>query len=469
MTDSLFAKWQQLVPQKCYGELPLTSAIVEFRERYEQALQSNSLESFLEENKDFFVYISRADTKTASAFDERSKKILRNHSSDNLDKIQARLLEFEKELEQNTISQFFKQEYLLKLEEEKRFIKQAKTLGTPEFTKLQLNPKQWADLIDFKNSDLVVKLMYEDEAREVLAATKNKREKEHVTTFQALKSWNLSPTEAKYMGSINGNTNSLSAEQAKRLLEILCNRLSIHGIWNVDIVSTTKAVAVDAKSKKILFPKSRTLTGDEVLQVPAHEFMHAVRSENGSRQAFRLLQEGVTDYLSSEEGSAIIAEGIFETTSNYRKQKLYAARYLTASMMIKAQNVDGTIQPIYNPQEIYDELITFGLDQEDVAETVWRSVRGTSLEHTGLLLEIDSKQVPIAECFLKDTAYFSGIIQISSWISTYKATTTLESLDTLGIGKVRIDMLDETSPWADVLATKNMIQYSQLLTPKVIS
>lgn len=102
-----------------------------------------------------------------------------------------------------------------------------------------------------------------------------------------------------------------------------------------------------------------------------------------------------------------------------RQVKLYG-RYLAIALALKAEVVDGKPQPKYNTQQIYNQLKEYGVSELDSKDIVWRIMRGTSLKHQGVMLNVSNKgetfKLPAAECFVKDALYFEGQQEIFNWM-----------------------------------------------------
>lgn len=415
-----------------------------------------------------------------------------------------------------------------------QFIKAARGIGTEEFTKSYKSPEQWNEFIDIDRSisEGMVVLRYEDEAREALRLARERRDQARQDTpvKKALEFWNLSESEKEKIGfdEIGEGDLELDNHRSAIIFEIVLDRMGLtQKGWRVLVKENSTAIFCESVKREIRVPSTRKLKGWDVRNIPLHEPYHAVRGENGRVQGFQPLQEeSVDDYLKTEEGAAAVAELVFGQKFGDDRQVLFAGRYLAVAMGLKARVEDGNIVPQYSMQEIYDELIMQGSTVADAKNTVWRTFRGTSLQHKGLLIPVQTDEgieyIPSAECFPKDAVYFEGQMEVFNWIKKNmpisqghrrevvdealdfsdellmrvgRASEILESaadspsgklmrerrtelvqkgrlvlislLDKLGKGKMRIDFLDEGSPWYDLLTSKDTISFAKILEPKV--
>ena len=225
-----------------------------------------------------------------------------------------------------------------------------------------------------------------------------------------------------------------------------------------------------------------------------------------------------------------MAEMMMGEPFGHERQVAFAARYLIVAMMLKAKEQNGEIVPLYSPQDIFDELTHMGVSDEDAASNIWRAVRGTSLSHKGLTLDVSddngTKQISAAECNIKDTIYLQGQIDVFNYIKEHlpllEGQNTKDTLDAedfnvqflnrVGIarykdeqgnrpipyselksihshlrhlgketlldiltiltapGKIRLDFLSEESPWNNQLKFRKedgIVMYDTILRPKM--
>lgn len=428
--DTLYEEYTSIIPPSEYGEISLTSAFGTFMGNYRRTLEEGSNASFIAENVNGdYSGIFRAKGNNETLKTEQDRRIANQHSPEYTSDVQAKLEAFAETVKSSDQPDAYKAEYLRTIERAKLpFVELTKHVITPEFTRVHKSPEEWAQLVDVERSvqEGEVILRYEDIARETLELAKSTRETKggaQVTASQALSFWNLSPSEAEHIGvdDIGEGDVDLEPEKGAKLIEVLLQRMGENN-WKVEIDENSAAMTVQARAEKVKFPSKRRLKGMDIAWVPSHELFHAVRGMNGKRQGLTLLQPGVNDYLATEEGGGQVCEMVAGQQFGDERQAKMAARYYGAGMMLKADERDGQIVPRYTPQEVYDQLIGYGVSATDASEIIWRNQRGTSLLHQGLSLPVETaegvKQLPVAECYTKDTVYFEGQMEVFNWLKS---------------------------------------------------
>lgn len=543
-SEKLYDEWVEIIPRSEYGSVSVVSVSEAFLKSFREYLVTgkgvisptpngnSELEEFIDdavdENGYKGIYRAKQDPDKTKGDDDRI--IATQHSYTFLSDMQRRLEDFIVRVNSSDIPIAYKDEYRRLTSTELQYIKAAKALGTPDFTRLQKSPERWGKFIDLKASlgRGTIVLPFEEEARQVLVRhSEAGKSLEDEKMEDVLSIFNFNDSEKKHLefDSI-ASLDELDADHMKRLIEVLNNRMNLQG-WEVVIDENTVVIDVDQKAKKVKIPKNRIFKGSTAKYVSSHEVFHEVRGENGSNQGLRILSEGVDDYLATEEGVGAVAEMVMGEPFGHDRQVKYAARYLAVAMALKVRiNDEGKFEPEYSTQQIFNELTDYGLSDGDASETVWRVMRGTSLERGNLFIEVEKDgeihRIPVAECYTKDTAYFEGQPQVFQWIidhvpvnegmserSTlespdfsekflariglsreevegmspelkeralrYKQLVTLgrktliDIINILGAGKMRMDFLKDDSEWFDLLRfgeSNGMIDYSDILKPK---
>lgn len=528
--DPIFPEWQKTIPRDDYGEVEITKAIPAFEKGYKDALGEGKLDQYLASaltpNLDGVFVVTTSDLQT-----EADNRIKQNHSLDSLQTIETRLHTLLASVAIADMPEAYKEEYRRSIRNKHlQFIKAARGIGVEEFTMNYKSPEQWNEFIDIdrSRSEGTVVLRYEDHAREALRLARERRDeaRQDIPVKKALEFWNLSDREKEKIGFDVIGEGDLELDNARSvaLFEIVLDRMGLtEKGWKVVIRENSAAVSTETLAREIRVPSTRKLKGWDVRNTPIHEPYHAVRGENGRVQGFQLLQEeSVDDYLKTEEGAAAIAELVFGQKFGDDRQVVFAGRYLAVALALKAKMDGGRIVPEYSMQEIYDQLLEEGMTVSDAKNTVWRIFRGTSMQHKGLLIPVQTQDkmevVPAAECFVKDAVYFEGQMEVFNWIKenilvaeghrrsivddsldfsdkllarigrasevggldietdpntgrydqlVQKGRMVLVSLlDRLGRGKMRLDFLNEGSPWHDLLTSKDTISFAKIMVPK---
>jgi len=415
-TDAELLKlFKELVPQDKFGEVAVTTALPEFRAKYNAAIQAGDLEAFLSEFlgqdeplSSIYVARSNPDSLTSPA----DLRIVNNHQPERLRDLESKLEIMLKAIDESSVSEAVKGLYRQKVAATRQFIATALELGQPGFTREQQSSASWSRLLDMEKTAQTgeVTMPYEDAALTIL---ENNTEAQAVypNVLEPLDTiWKLSEKEkaAFQYETLNENTLTLTPEQGKKLFEIILERVDLAD-WVVEW-SSSSAIDVNAPAKKISFPQTRELSGDDIAYVIAHELIHVLRGVNGAKQSASILESGMDDYLATEEGLATLSEMIVGQPFGHRRQALFAARYWAVAQALKVE-FDPTTQEKrakYTMQEIFDKLVEFNISVKDATEIVWRISRGTSLKRKVVDVEIERETVAVAETFTKDSVYFVG-------------------------------------------------------------
>lgn len=534
--DTLYEEYAGITPVSEYGTLSLVSGFEPFVSDYREALEKGTLSDYLAVTvRGDYSQIYRAKGDPNKAPNETAKKIALQHKPEATGPILNKLIAFKNKVAGSSLPQAYKNEYLRVLNEgDIPFIDLIPHLGTPEFTRRYKTPQEWADFVDVEASLKAgtAVLLYEDIAKKTLEQARDRRLKKGekpISVKQALAKWNLSPKEAEELGikEIGDADLELSTEKGVRLVEILLRRFG-QSNWKVETDDGITGITVQAKAEKVKFPTKRKLKGMDVVWIPGHELFHVVRAMNGKRQGLTLLREGVSDYLTTEEGGGAVAEMVLGQTFGDERQAKQAARYLAAAMMLKADKKDGQIVARFTPQQVYNQLVQYGVDKTDATDIVWRLQRGTTLLHKGLNIKLTTKQgekeIAVAECYPKDTVYFEGQMEVFNWMKDVMPVSAkqqrglilgnidfsdrtaarigfaaenmkkpvgkmklsewrrvyqnyvkggrdnlIDTLNVLGRGKMRLDFLTKDQvAWKDLIANRNMVDYGRILKPITI-
>jgi hypothetical protein len=422
--SEILSLWKQIIPQSQWGEVSLTSPNAQFTQDFNKAIKTNTVDEFLEtlteqEDSATQVYVMAGNPSQYEAGSQPAT-IISQHTPEFLTEIETKLREFETQvLTNSSFSEELRSMYRAKIEAQRNYLALARSLGTPDFTALQKPPSYWPEQLDIdasKKSGTVV-LRYEQQARDLLQKAKEQQIKP-LNMSDALNAYHLSEAEKLELGyEAIYNTALLTPEQGKKLFEVLGKRIS-DSITVID--SVRPAINTEAKKNQLEYPQTRTLTPDEVLYLPAHEFLHLIRGINGYKQQAGICGEGEEEYLETEEGLAVLMEMILGQPFGHSRQQEFAGRYLAVSMALKTQQAeDGSWQASYSTQDIYNELINLGISPDKAASAVWRVIRGTSLKRQTVELQVGEENnafsLHIAEAFEKDTVYFRGMMKLFEW------------------------------------------------------
>jgi len=181
--------------------------------------------------------------------------------------------------------------------------------------------------------------------------------------------------------------------------------------WNVivDRTGTRRNFSVNAStatvhvpSTKCLEDRQKKLTKTHLKGLAEHEIgVHALRSQNGSKQPLRLLETGLPMYLRGEEGLASYKQQLVEGAEEYYGFD----RYLAASLAVGLDGIERDFRSIFEiMQDYYLLMLTETEDIFDRARTgAWntclRIFRGTTGQQAGHI-------------YTKDISYLEGNIRI---------------------------------------------------------
>ncbi len=422
--DPFKNEWQALLPEKQYGDVTLPSANAAFIASYKDALAKGKFEEFKENipESDFSgIYRVRAVNPT----NEKDKIAAANYSPESIDSLEKRLAEFLRKIEGSNIAPEYKAEYRKRIQNgEMQHLKMARNLGAVEYTIEQKIPSDWSNFVDLEKTlqQKTIVLPYEDLAQKLLEKSKKSKEHPVRTMKDALNFWELTDAEKQEVGydNVTDDTKTLSNKQTVALLNIVLKRYKLFD-WKSVADPAVTAINDSSREKEMQVPSDREFDSADAIFIPGHETVHSVSVENGQRQEFGLLWEGVFDYLKTEEGKASANELILGLSNiDSRQVKLYG-RYMAVAMALKADVKDGKPQPRFSTQKIYDTLKDYGVRELDAKDIVWRIMRGTTLRHKGVMIPVDDGkrnivEIPSAECFVKDALYFEGQRQVFEWL-----------------------------------------------------
>jgi hypothetical protein len=428
--EKLDREYVEAFPQQNFGELSVahvdTSKIQKpFGNKLEAGFKAGSkttgddfLHAYLSKKGLENVYIVKAPEGSELA--KKEPKNWEHHQPESLRNYRRKLEKLQNKIanDYSKVDPLFKQEYNRSIGTQIDFCTNAEQIGTPQYTVGQQKQSRWREIIDFEESAKAngIELTHENLAIEFLEKTKS-LDTQDTQIFssidQAFDYLQITPEERESILGEEKRGKKLKPEQGKRFFEILLKRLSLDS-FKVVFSDGTNALTVSSESHEIKFPKNRSLTPDEMVILAAHEIgTHAVSGENGYNQPCPLSGRGVSDYLSTQEGLATIAEMIAGAPFGHPRQRLFAARYIATALSLKTKQIDGEMRPQYTLQEIYNILREYKIDQKDAAETIWRMTRGTSLTRQIVDIPLTDNQVlPVPETFTKDLVYFEGFVKV---------------------------------------------------------
>ena len=196
------------------------------------------------------------------------------------------------------------------------------------------------------------------------------------------------------------------------MLEILQSHIDKMGVdWSVKLNNNiVPKVTVSGKKRLISINSSINYTSDEIERLKIHEVeVHVYRGANGHEQPYRIFAEGLAGYNETEEGIALVAEGMTGCHRiDTRQMKLYAGRALCVDMCLKGSFYDTFVQL----REYFPDDLAYRLAE--------RGKRG--LENTS-----------IPGGFTKDAHYISGIDKVQKFLDDGGDVTLLY------VGKVGLD------------------------------
>lgn len=428
----LLRLWKRFVPQKAFGALDLNLGCREFRRTFRTSLLDHQIQGvsvdqvirnlLAAEPTDPYNSIYVALDPTSSSGGDTEQLVYQQFQPEFLDYLEKELQKYETSIEKSQVPELIKKIYRQKVATIRRLINLRLALATPEFTRQQQTSEQWRDLLDLEASaeNRQITLPHENLAKRILENNKSAKIYKNVT--EALDAiWNLSNREKKEIGyaSIAEDTENLTTEQGIVLFRILLRRANLEN-WTVRQYPGS-AIKINSQAKEVLFPESRTLDSDEVAFIPAHEFVHIISGANGSTQPCSAIESGVEGFAETQEGLAAVAEVIVGQPYGHKRQVLFAARYFAVAQALKTKYDEETGQysALYSMQDIFDQLISYGISTNDASETVWRISRGTSLTRQVVeldVLDVNGEKIKVAETYTKDVVYFSGLMKIYEYL-----------------------------------------------------
>jgi hypothetical protein len=375
--------WEESHPADNFGILEAILVDTNFRKGYMTQLQQGhenakyGVDTFVKEVVTERGKISYIIHEKSADLDESQLPIMQLHQKDTIEDVRIKLEQLYTYVVNAAVPDAVKDAYLEKCEQWLIFCETALAVGTPEFT-IKQNKKRLKELP------------------------------------RGLAFWNFSNEELEP---------SLNIEQLKVMQEIgaahiahlfmtILKRVNLDQEWKVEISSAAVAITINGEAKKVKIPAADTFPMSEIGYLLAHEFVHILRGENGSRQIIKLLQGGTEGYEVSDEGLALLAELLAGEPFGHDHQVKMAARYYAIALSLKTCMVDGKPVAMYSSQEIYTILRNFGVPHKDVSDIVWRINRETSCTRqtieTKLVGPQGEIQLHLAETFFKDTIYFEG-------------------------------------------------------------
>ncbi|MBU0461186.1 MAG: flavohemoglobin expression-modulating QEGLA motif protein [Nanoarchaeota archaeon] len=180
----------------------------------------------------------------------------------------------------------------------------------------------------------------------------------------------------------------------KRAIDLIRPEVTYYGFdYAVEAKEMSSSAAVLIGQKKIILKKNHDFSAEYMQQLILHEIgTHVLRAENGRLQPFKVFIHGFPDYLSTEEGLAVVNEERFGFL-NADKLKKYAARTIAVQM---AQT--RSFSQIYRfMRQFFDEKNAFTL--------TLRAKRGISDTRKG------------GGCF-KDYVYLDGYHKVKDYLAS---------------------------------------------------
>lgn len=424
-------------PQKNFGAIEVSTARPEFARAFDAALTQSSVDTFIAETitrpsgvADYSaVYTIKAHPDTLSPGDQAK---YHNHQPENLQECSNRLETIQQKLltlldavppELQKKYQVVVDEYTAGIQEQLDFCQSALFLSTPEYARLT-EADRLANLLDRQQStpDAIV-FKHEKQALEILQknleaqqdSTSGNTQAQYATLQEAMDFWEFSSEQLESKGITHEHllAPEFPAQQAKGLFELILAKVGMPGVVLID--ESTRSISVNPRSTpiEIKIPATRRLTPDDCVFVATHELWHVTRGLNGGQQGFIFAKNGMTDYLKTEEGLAVLTELLAGEKFGHPRQVKMAARYYAGALAAKTtRNENGERSATYSMQEIYDSLREFAISEKDAKEIVWRLHRGTSLQRQVVEIPIDGETFYLPEANLKDTVYFEGQMEM---------------------------------------------------------
>jgi hypothetical protein len=428
--------WEESHPSDNFGMLEAISVTTAFRVQYMLELRlgyeeaGRGVDAFVAQTIQEQGKVPYIIHEAADSLDSKQLPVHTFHQSEALGETLVKLGDLYRFVENAAVPAAVKEAYLEKCEQWILFCKTALVVSTPEFT-VQQNKTRLEALIDFKKTAArdEVTLKYEDDAFNVLVIAKNKRKKQEQAATSPTEAsepvrskllprgitfWKFTDEELQPALSLEKlqTLKEVGAEDIAHLFKVLFIRVGLEGEWQVEISPTAVAITINGEAKKVKVPASDTFSIDEIGYLLAHEFVHILRGENGSRQIIKLLQGGTEGYEISDEGLALLAELLAGEPFGHDRQVKMAARYYAIALSLKTKTVDDTEVAAYSAQEIYNIIREYGVHHKDASDIVWRINRGTSCTRQTTTAQLATPtelvSVALAETFFKDTIYFEG-------------------------------------------------------------
>lgn len=209
-----------------------------------------------------------------------------------------------------------------------------------------------------------------------------------------------------------------SSMAAAAEIQRVITELGLDGWTAVEVPDTPARMSVSGAEQIVRIRAGELFTRAELNRLLVHEIgTHVFRAVNGSRQPIQLLQFGLLDYQSTEEGLAVFHESERGLLRPADLQK-YALRLVIADRALQGAS--------------FADLLTILLDYvafDQAFDIAARAKRGFE----------DTAQ---PGCHVKDQVYFSGYRDVSRFLSRYP-----DSKKTLMMGKVSIDFVDWLESW----------------------
>ncbi|MFT4343559.1 MAG: tyrosine/phenylalanine carboxypeptidase domain-containing protein [Candidatus Woesearchaeota archaeon] len=162
--------------------------------------------------------------------------------------------------------------------------------------------------------------------------------------------------------------------------------------WNVREKNMVARACVDMTRKTLWIKKDTFFTKKFIARLIVHEIgTHIVRHENGSQQPYKIFAQGMSGYLETEEGLAVLNEELNNCLTK-ATIKTYAARVIA---------VHKAIQCTF--RETYNYLLPY-VGKDNAFEITMRAKRG-----------ISNTFFPGA--FTKDHLYLKGYFEVKKYLT----------------------------------------------------
>jgi uncharacterized protein (TIGR02421 family) len=184
----------------------------------------------------------------------------------------------------------------------------------------------------------------------------------------------------------------ISSTQAKVHLKIAMKKYGFN--WDVQEKEMASKACVSNKSRILFIKKDSFLTRKFLNRIIVHEIgTHILRYENGLQQPYKIFSLGLTGYLGTEEGLAVLNE---ERNNCLTKAtlKTYAARVIAVHKALKC-----------NFRETYNYILPY-VGKDNAFDVTLRVKRG-----------LGNTFFPGA--FTKDYLYFKGYFEVKKYIQNH--------------------------------------------------